>query len=81
MILRNVNNPKVLFATTDKVLSASINVFFSTPFKDLCERFLKFFIGMIDTIQSNILPLGNVVVRAITGVCPPDNNLLLSANY
>lgn len=55
IILQNVNNLKVLFATIDKVLSPSINAF-PTPSKGFCESFLNYFIDKIVAIRPNILP-------------------------
>ncbi len=53
--------PKVLFATINKLLSLSINIF-STPSK---EFFYIYFADKVDSIHSNTLSVGNVVIDAV----------------
>ena len=70
IISRNCNNSNVLFSTVNAVLHPTVTPSF-TPSADICEEFLKIFIGKVDGIRSLISSVGNNFIVSVA----PQNQL------
>lgn len=64
IVSQGMSNPKVLFATIDKVLNPPKSVLVR-PSHDLCQAFLKFFVDKVDLIRSSISGVGHTVFNII----------------